>query len=109
MQISDFPFSTSNWSDVERVEHKGETGFAYWRTQKFGAIRVRLVEYSAGYLSDKWCAKGHILFCLDGALHAELADGRKFILPPGSSLQVADDAESHRFSSPTGAMLFIVD
>ena len=109
MQISDFPFSTSNWSEIERVEHKGATGFAYWRTQTFGSVRVRLVEYSAGYLADQWCSKGHILFCLDGQLHAELEDGRKFELAAGSSLQVADDKEKHRFSSPAGTMLFIVD
>ena len=26
-----------------------------------GALRVRMVEYSPGYLADHWCAKGHIL------------------------------------------------
>ena len=26
-----------------------------------GAIRVRLVEYSAGFIADPWCEKGHIL------------------------------------------------
>ncbi len=109
MQMSDIPFCTTDWAEVERVEHVGETGSALWRTREFGKIRVRLVEYSAGYLADHWCSKGHVLFCLDGELHTELADGRKFVLTPGSSYQVADDAEAHRSSSEIGAMLFVVD
>jgi hypothetical protein len=44
---------------------------ACWRTRQFGAIRVRIVEYSPGYLADHWCAKGHILFCLEGELKTE--------------------------------------
>jgi hypothetical protein len=68
-----------------------------------------MVTYSPGYLADHWCAKGHILLCLDGELHTELADGRTVVLRPGMSYQVADDAAPHRSSSPAGATLFIVD
>jgi hypothetical protein len=109
MILSDIPFGTTDWSKVEVSEHKGEAGMAYWRTRQFGAIRVRMVEYSAGYLADHWCAKGHILLCLEGELHTELADGRRFVLTPGVSYQVADDAEPHRSYSPYGAKLFVVD
>jgi hypothetical protein len=55
MQMSGIPFGTTDWSNVERTEHKGETGTAYWRTRHFGAIRVRMVEYTPGYLADHWC------------------------------------------------------
>lgn len=82
---------------------------AYWRTQQFGEIRVRMVEYTPGYLADHWCVKGHILFCLAGQLDTELADGRVFTLLPGMSYQVADQAEPHRSSTKLGAKLFIVD
>jgi hypothetical protein len=109
MQMSGIPFGITDWSKVERTEHKGETGMAYWRTQQFGGIRVRMVEYTPGYLADHWCSKGHILLCLEGELHTEMADGRKFVLTPGISYQVADNAEPHRSSTRTGAKLFIVD
>ena len=89
MQMTDIPFGTTDWSMVERTEHKGETGMAYWRTREFGAIRVRMVEYSAGYLADHWCGKGHILLCLEGEMETELADGRRVVLTPGQSYQVA--------------------
>ena len=69
-----------------------------------------LVEYSSGYLADHWCSKGHILFCLAGELETELADGRRFVLKPGMSYQVADGAEPHRSrTNGGGATLFVVD
>lgn len=109
MQMTDIPFETTDWSSVERTEHKGEAGVAHWRTRNFGGIRVRMVEYSPGYVADHWCSKGHILLCLKGELHAELQDGRKFVLKPGMSYQVADGAEPHRSYTAAGAKLFIVD
>lgn len=109
MHMSDIPFGTTDWSQVEPTEHAGERGSATWRTKVFGGIRVRMVEYTAGYLADHWCAKGHILLCMDGELHTELKDGRVFTLRPGMSYQVADDAEPHRSYTEIGATLFIVD
>jgi quercetin dioxygenase-like cupin family protein len=109
MQIHNISFGTTDWNTIEPTEHTGITGKAFWRTQHFGDIRVRMVEYTAGYLSDHWCEKGHILLCLEGRLETELADGRKFILTPGVSYQVADQAEPHRSSTDIGAKLFIVD
>jgi quercetin dioxygenase-like cupin family protein len=109
VKMSGIPFGTTTWADVEPTEHKGEKGTATWRTRNFGAIRVRLVEYSAGYVSNHWCDKGHILLCLEGRLETELRDGRRFALTPGVSYQVADGAEAHRSSTVSGAKLFIVD
>lgn len=116
MQMRDIPFGTTDWSDVERTEHKGDSGFAYWRTRVFGGppepaggIRVRMVEYTPGYVADHWCSKGHILYCVEGELETELADGRVFVLKPGMSYQVADGAEPHRSRAPGGAKLFVVD
>jgi quercetin dioxygenase-like cupin family protein len=109
VQISGFPFSITDWSQIEPTEHTGETGAAYWRTQDCGGIRVRMVKYTPGYLADHWCAKGHILLCIEGQLEMELKDGRRFTLTPGVSYQVADNAEPHRSSTEVGAKLFIVD
>jgi quercetin dioxygenase-like cupin family protein len=109
MKMSGYPFGTTDWADVERVEYPGETGVAYWRTRDFGDIRVRMVEYTPGYLADHWCEKGHILLCLEGELQTELKDGRAFVLKPGMSYQVADNAEAHRSYAPAGAKLFVVD
>jgi len=109
MKMEGIPFGTTDWSAVAPTEHRGELGFAYWRTPNFSDIRVRMVEYAAGYVSDHWCQKGHVLLCLEGELETELADGRKFVLKPGMSFQVADGAEPHKTRTEAGAKLFIVD
>jgi len=109
MDMKDIPFGTTDWSRIEPTQHPGTTGMALWRTAAFGGIRVRMVEYTPGYLADHWCSKGHILLCLEGELHTELQDGRTFVLTPGTSYQVADQAEPHRSSTAAGARLFIVD
>jgi quercetin dioxygenase-like cupin family protein len=109
MRLTNIPFGTTDWAQVPRTEHAGTVGRATWRTQQFHDVRVRMVEYSPGYVADHWCEKGHILLCLAGELETTLADGRRFVLKPGMSYQVADGAEPHRSASPGGAVLFIVD
>ncbi len=110
MKMSAIPFGTTEWATIPPTQHPGETGSATWRTQQFGTIRVRVVDYTAHYLADHWCEKGHILYCLEGELETELADGRRFVLTPGMSYQVADGAEPHRSRTGAhGARLFIVD
>jgi quercetin dioxygenase-like cupin family protein len=113
MRMENIPFGTTDWSTVEPTVHKGESGEATWRTRHFGPddnrIRVRMVEYSPGYVSDHWCRKGHVLLCLEGELATTLEDGREFILKPGMSYQVADEAEAHRSQTSIGARLFVVD
>ena len=109
MNLNNIPFGITNWTEIKTEQHAGEHGHALWRTQQFDNIRVRIVEYSAGYLADHWCLKGHILLCLEGELHTELEDGRSFTLTAGMNYQVADHAEAHRSSTTTGAKLFIVD
>src|SRR5512139_4339650 len=109
MRIEDVPFEVTDWSSVPRTEHPGETGTAWWRTKEIGNIRVRMVEYSPGYLADHWCSRGHVLLVLDGELFTELQDGRSVTLTRGMSYQVAEDDMPHRSRTSTGAKLFIVD
>ena len=109
MDFGALPFMTTDWSAVPMTEHAGETGVARWRTIQAGAIRVRMVEYSPGYVADHWCSRGHVLLILDGSIATELEDGRSFALTAGMSYQVANDAEPHRSRTETGAKLFIVD
>jgi hypothetical protein len=109
VKIEDVPFMATDWSQVAVTVHPGETGSASWRTIEIGNIRVRMVEYTAGYLADHWCSRGHVLLVLEGVLVTELKDGRTFTLGPAMSYQVASDVEPHRSSTSSGAKLFIVD
>lgn len=109
MNIENIPFGTTAWADIAPTVHDGDIGKAYWRTASFGSVRVRMVEYTPGYVANHWCRKGHILLCLSGELETELEDGRVYVLTPGMSYQVSDGAEPHRSRTRTGATLFIVD
>lgn len=106
---SPLAFTSVDWGAVPEIEHAGETGAAYWKTQHYGEMRVRMVRYTPGYLADHWCKRGHILLVLDGSLETEVAGGATVTLRAGEMYAVADDASSHRSRTATGATLFIVD
>jgi len=72
-------------------------------------VRVRLVEYSAGYSADHWCRKGHVIHCLRGRLDIELEDGSRRELLTGQTYHVGDGDPAHRSRTAEGALLFIVD
>jgi hypothetical protein len=109
MVIDNLPFGTVDWRTVAITTHAGAAGEARWRTRQFGAVRVRMLEYSPGYVADHWCSKGHFLLCLEGELDTHLADGRRFMLTAGMSYHVADGAAPHRSQSRNGAKLYVID
>ena len=103
------PFQTIDWQAIPKTEHPGDTGVAYWQTIQFPGLRVRIVEYTAGYMADHWCRKGHIVHCLEGAFISELASGDEVTLTKGMTYVVSDDLSSHRSISENGVRLLIVD
>jgi hypothetical protein len=109
MRLVDIPFQATDWATLPATAHPGAPGAASWRTKQHGDLRVRMIEYSPGYVADHWCEKGHVLLVLEGELHTELKDGRVIVLRPGMSYEVADGAAPHRSSTRTGAKLFVVD
>jgi len=109
MTDKNIPFQTLDWSVIPKVEHKGETGSAFWQTIQYLGLRIRIVEYSKGYLADHWCQKGHIVHCLDGDFISELKDGRKFLLSKGMTYVVSDELSSHRSMTKNGVKVLIID
>jgi hypothetical protein len=110
MKLTDIPLGIVDWGSAAATAYLGETGTATMRSCNAGDIQLRLVDYSAGYLADHWCDKGHILFVTDGALTTEHRDGRRHELAAGMSWYVADDgAAAHRVISEQGATVFIID
>ena len=109
MNLTAFPFQTLKWSTIPKEEHKGETGIAYWQVFHMNNIRVRKVEYSAGYKADHWCRKGHIILCVEGEMETELDNGKKEKMIAGMTYFVGDNCEAHRSSTQIGCKLFIVD
>ncbi len=109
MEIRGVPFRTIDWPLVAPTAHPGDPGTASWRTVEAGNVRVRVVEYSPGYVADHWCERGHVIHVLDGELVTELRDGRTFTLGPGQTYVVAGGDGAHRSRAPRGARLFVVD
>jgi hypothetical protein len=104
------PFQTTNWEAIPATEHKGKTGIAIWKTLQYDNIRVRMIEYSAGYKADHWCSVGHIIFCVEGEFISHLKDGSDYVLTKGMSYQTSDDKENpHLSTSKSGCKLFVVD
>ncbi|MCC6727570.1 MAG: DHCW motif cupin fold protein [Saprospiraceae bacterium] len=102
-------FQTIDWSTIEKTEHPGESGTAYWQTLQLPGLRLRIVEYSPGYVADHWCQKGHIVHCLEGEFTSEMEDGGSFLLKKGMTYVVSDKLSSHRSVCQQGVKLLIVD
>jgi hypothetical protein len=109
MKNEGIPYLAIDWNTVPRTEHKGETGTSFWRTVETGGLRIRIVEYSPGYLADHWCQKGHVVHCLDGEFVNEQENREKTVMAKGMTYVVADGASSHRSRTEHGATLLIVD
>jgi hypothetical protein len=109
MSNKNIPFQTIDWTAIPKTEHKGESGKAFWKTIQFPGLRIRIVEYSKGYMADHWCQKGHIVHCLDGEFVSESQDGKEFIMTKGSTYVVSDGLSSHRSVSKDGVKLMIID
>jgi quercetin dioxygenase-like cupin family protein len=110
MEILQVPFTAIDWSEAEETIHPGTTGHTTWKTIQIGNVRVRMVEYSPGYLADHWCARGHVIHILKGEMVSELKDGSKSYLKQGMTYMMGDDpGNPHRSFTETGVMLFIVD
>ncbi|RZJ64529.1 MAG: hypothetical protein EOO45_18745 [Flavobacterium sp.] len=107
--MSSIPFQHINWSTIPKVEHKGTTGTSFWQTLQFEGLRIRIVEYSAGYMADHWCQKGHIVHCLEGLFTSEEENGSSIELSAGMSYIVSDNLSSHRSTTIKGAKLLIID
>jgi len=109
MDFKNIPFQIINWENITKTEHPGTSGVAYWQTIQFKGLRLRVVEYSKGYLADHWCQKGHIVYCLEGGFTTELQDGESFYLTTGIGYIVSDELSSHRSVTENGVKLLIVD
>jgi hypothetical protein len=82
---------------------------AYWQTIQYNGFRIRIVEYTEGYIADHWCTKGHIVHCLEGEFVSELGDNEVFRLSAGMTYVVSDEMSSHRSTTRSGVKLLIID
>ena len=103
------PFQTIDWSIIPKLTVPGETGTVTSQTMQLPGLRIRMIEYSEGYVADHWCQKGHIVHCLKGSFVSELENEEAITLTEGMSYVVSDDLSSHRSISKEGCKLLIID
>ena len=109
MTQDSIPFQVVDWTAIDRTEHPGQTGSAFWKTPQLPGLRIRMVTYSPGYLADHWCQKGHIVHCLEGELITEQENGERYILKQGMTYVVSDNLSSHRSVAEREVKLLIID
>lgn|SRR5574338_736235 len=103
------PFQIIDWNKIPKEIHQGKTGTSFWQTMNYPGLRVRIVEYEAGYLADHWCKKGHIVYCLEGEVLNEQENGEKHQLKQGMTYIVSDNLSSHRSYAKEKVKLLIID
>jgi hypothetical protein len=109
MEITDIPFTSIDWSTIPAEQHSGERGMAFWRVQQCNNMRLRMVEYTPGYVADHWCTRGHLIFCLEGELITELKNGSLHTMHAGMCHVLSDGEPAHRSHTDSGVKLLIVD
>lgn len=102
-------FQTIDWTKIQKTEHPGTTGTSFWQTLQLNGLRIRLVTYSAQYLADHWCQKGHIVHCLEGSFISQSEQREETLLTKNMTYVVSDDKSSHKSYSENGAQLLIID
>ena len=107
--MENIPFQIIDWSTIGKTDHPGEPGISYWQTLQLGGLRIRMVQYGAGYFANHWCSKGHIVHCLEGSFESELQTGELFLLTAGMSYVVSDNMSMHRSRTENGVKLLIID
>ena len=103
------PFTILDWSTIQKVPTVGIQGSAFSQLVQYPGLRIRMVEYAAGYLADHWCQKGHLVHCLEGEVVNEQENGDQFILEKGMSYIITDGMSSHRSRAYRDVRLLIID
>jgi quercetin dioxygenase-like cupin family protein len=107
--MTTLPFHIIDWTSSIKETSLGETGQAEMQIKQYDGLRIRKVSYSAGYVADHWCKKGHIVHCIEGSFVSELENGEKHYLTAGDTYVVSDDMSSHKSISENGVKLLIID
>ena len=95
-----FAFTVTDWSQIAATIRPGESGQACWRTLNIGDLRVRMVEYTPGYLANQLVPRA--LTFWKAHLTTELRDGRTVRLTPGMRYRVSGFGDAAHRSSTKG-------
>ncbi|WP_317898706.1 DHCW motif cupin fold protein [Aurantibacillus circumpalustris] len=109
MILNNIPPNLIDWHNTPTEKSNGAKGFASSKIKLFGDIKIRQVQYSADYLADHWCVKGHIIHILEGELILDYKDGTSHIITANTTYIVGDDGIPHMAKSINGALVLVID
>ena len=109
----DYPtckFTTISFPTLPEQEMAGETGSMQFRQADQAGVRMRIVDYGPGYLTDHWCDRGHFAYVLTGEVTIELQHKDSHVLKAGDAFLVSTGGDApHRLRTAGGARLVLVD
>ncbi|KQX23414.1 MULTISPECIES: DHCW motif cupin fold protein [unclassified Sphingomonas] len=110
MNIEACPFTVIAFETLEASHLPGDSGGADYRQKDAGDIRMRIADYSAGYVADHWCDIGHFGYVLSGTVTIELKDKPSVELKAGEAFLVSSFGDAaHRVCTDGPARLLLLD
>jgi quercetin dioxygenase-like cupin family protein len=61
-----------------------------------GGLKLRLLEFSPGFVEPDWCRKGHVGWVLEGTLRIEFPGGTETFRAGQGVFLLAGEAERHK-------------
>jgi quercetin dioxygenase-like cupin family protein len=84
--------------DFESLEWQNPLPGARFKVFRQGNRRLRLVEFTRGFVEPNWCAEGHIGYVLAGQMDVDF-DGNVIRFSAGNGLFIPAGAESRHKAS----------
>jgi hypothetical protein len=109
MNIPNYNPESIDWNQESSESVVGAEGEALVKTRNMGDLKIRQVEYSANYMADHWCEKGHVVHVIGGELELIHIDGAVHFLTTGMTYIVGDNSQPHQARSSGGAKVLIID
>ena len=109
MNINNLNTQEINWDLIPQTELAGTTGKSLFKEIISGSYRIRRAEYLSGYTSAEWCDKGHIIYCIKGALTLNFKNREAVTLREGNSIILGSDDHHTASAENESAVIFIVD
>ena len=80
------------------------------RTKEYvrGDQKIRLVEFSEGFIEEDWCTKGHVGYVLEGSMDIDF-NGEVISYTTGDALWIEEgEAEKHKVLIEAGGRVLLV-
>lgn len=111
MRIDPTPFTKLAFDSEPLQPMPGEAcAPAMYRQLDAPGIRMRTVDYPAGFVMDHWCDVGHFAYVLAGEITIEFTSKAPCRLQAGEGFIVSTDGDaSHRVVTAVGAKVLLLD